>query len=399
MNEKTKENGNIQGLKFLLITHTFTTGPTQELRDYFINNKVTFSFIENPFSFNKNQNRPQITYFKAGEKRKQFSGFASKGPNVLYFIKDFFYTIYFVVKTGEKYDVCIAADNLNTFSAWFLKKIGYIGKLIYWTIDYTPRRFENNILNKIYHWMDRFCCYHSDLIWNSSKRMMDARKNNGVDIKKCANEVIVVDGCHFDDITRIPDDKVNKFKLVFMGHLIKGKGVDFILNAIPELAKKYPDVSLTIVGTGTEEETLKNLAKDLNIEKNVSFTGFVKEHTDLEKIVASCGIALAPYVPDPNSFTFFSDVGKVKIYIASGLPVLITDVPEIARDIQDKKAGLIFDYNRESFIEKIGILLDSDAEYYKYRHNAIEFARSLDWKNVFGSVINETLDKFSTPKI
>ena len=221
--------------------------------------------------------------------------------------------------------------------------------------------------------------------------MKEARIHNGVEIERCAKEIIVPDGCHFYDIERLPDNKVGRLKLVFMGHLIKGKGVDFVVSVMPDLIEKYPDVYLTIIGTGPEESNLKNLVQELNIKRNVRFTGFIKEHKDLEKIIASCGIALAPYVPDPNSFTFFSDVGKVKVYLACGLPVLITDVPEIAGDIRNNKAGIIFDYNRESFTKKISVLLDSDVEYYRYRHNAIELAKKLDWENVFESVINETL--------
>ena len=221
--------------------------------------------------------------------------------------------------------------------------------------------------------------------------MKEARKNNGVDIKKCAREIIVCDGCHFNDIKRLPDGEINRFKLVFMGHLVKGKGVDLIVNAMPELIKKYPNISLTIIGTGPEEENLKNLIRKLNIGNKVVFTGFMKEHKDLEKIITSCGIAIAPYLPDPNSYTFFSDVGKAKVYLACGLPVLITDVPEIAKDIQDEKVGLIFDYNKESLIEKIRILLESEKEYFNYRHSAIKMAEKLDWDYVFDDVISKTL--------
>jgi len=386
-----KKIENISELRFLLITHTFATGPTQELKDYFVKNNNNFSFIEHPFSYNKNQKQSKITFFENGKEKKHVESIVIKGPDIFYFIKDFFYTIYFVIKTKKKYDVCIAADNLNAFSAWILKKFSYVDKLVYWTIDYTPKRFENNLLNKIYHWIDRFCCYKADLIWNSSKKMKDARIKNGMDIKKCVKEIIVCDGCHFNDIERLSDDKVDRSKLVFMGHLVRGKGVNLIINVMPELIKKYPDISLTIVGAGQEEETLKNLITELNIKDKVVFTGFIKDHKDLEKTIASCGVAVAPYVPDPNSYTFFSDVGKVKVYLACGLPVLVTDVPEIAKDIQDQKAGLIFDYNKESLIKNIGILLDNDKEYFEYRHNAIDLAEGLDWNSIFRCAISKTL--------
>ena len=184
-------------------------------------------------------------------------------------------------------------------------------------------------------------------------------------------------------------------KIVFMGHLVREKGLDLIIEVMPELITKYPGISLTIIGTGAEEENLKDLARKLNVEKSVIFTGFIKEQKDLENIIASCGIAIAPYLPDPNSYTFFSEVGKVKVYFACGLPVLITDVPEFAKDIQNQKAGLIFDYNKENFMEKISILLDNRQRYLEYRENAIKIAKESDWNNIFFSIINETLGKLN----
>ncbi len=377
--------------KMLIITHTFATGPTQELRDYLIKNEVSFSFIEHPFSYNKNQKQSQITYFKKGKETKCYKGDALKGPEILHYITDFIHTIYFAIRMGQKYDYCIAADNLNALAAWFLQKLGYVAKVIYWTIDYSPKRFDNSLLNNIYHAIDRFCCYHADILWNSSGRMREVRGKNGVDVERCAKEILVYDGCHFTAITRYPDSDINRLKLVFMGRLEKGKGVDLIIEAMPELLKKYPGISLTIIGTGPEEETLINLIAKLAIEEKVLFTGFIKEHKDLERIIASCGIAVAPYLPDPNSYTFFSEVGKVKIYLACGLPVLITDVPEFAKTIEEQGAGRVFEYNKESFLRNAGILLSNETEYFKCRHSAIELARKFEWDTIFECAINETV--------
>ena len=376
--------------KYLIITHTYTTGPSQELRDYFIKNKATFAFLENPFSYNKNEKRSKITFYQKGKLVNSYQGISFKGSEVLYFFKDFFTTLILTIRLRKKFDVCIAADPLNTIAGWVLKKMRFFKKLIFWTIDYTPKRFDNIFLNKIYHSLDRFCCYHGDLLWNSSGRMKRARKENGVDLGKCPKEVIIVDGCHFDDIGRLSDKIINRFRLVFMGHLIPNKGVDLILLSLPEVVKKYPKLSLTIIGTGPEEKKLKRMIKNLGIEKKVTFTGYVKEYKDVEKMIARCGIAVAPYVPDPNSFTFFSDVGKVKIYLACGLPVLITDVPEIAKDIEKNKAGLIFEYNKDSLTETIKKLISNKDFYFEARKSAVNMAKNLSWDNVFRKVLTKS---------
>jgi glycosyltransferase involved in cell wall biosynthesis len=375
----------------MLITHTFTTGPSQELCDFFIKKNIEFAFLEHPFSYNRESRHSKLTFFEKGKEVKSLEGADYSGNDLFHFIKDFLYTFYFIIKAREKYDICIAVDNLNATASFFLKKLGYFKNSIYWTIDYTPKRFGNNLLNNIYHSLDKFCCYHSNLLWNSSKRMNPARAKNGVNLPKCAREVIVPDGCHFEEIERINDDKVDRFKLVFMGHLVKNKGVDFLINSLPDLLQAFPQITLTIIGTGPEESNLRNLTKKLNLDDKVFFTGYIKSHKQVEKVIASCGVGLSPYVPDPNSYTFFSDVGKVKVYLACGLPVLITDVPEIAMDLQKNKAGLIFKYNKQSFVSQAKFLLENADVYFQYRNNAISYIRNLSWDNVLNGVLIKTV--------
>ncbi|MGK7394477.1 MAG: glycosyltransferase family 4 protein [Candidatus Cyclobacteriaceae bacterium M3_2C_046] len=64
---------------------------------------------------------------------------------------------------------------------------------------------------------------------------------------------------------------------VFMGRLVSDKGADMAIKAIFELIKSdYRDITLTLVGNGPEMENLQALAKDLNIKKNIQFTGALK---------------------------------------------------------------------------------------------------------------------------
>lgn len=59
--------------------------------------------------------------------------------------------------------------------------------------------------------------------------------------------------------------------LLFVGQLIRGKGVQLLLRA---LAKLKTQRTLDIVGTGNMEGELKELAKSLGVEKRVRFRGF-----------------------------------------------------------------------------------------------------------------------------
>lgn len=64
---------------------------------------------------------------------------------------------------------------------------------------------------------------------------------------------------------------VNRLNFIYVGRLIKYKNVDVIIHA---LHKKYQDKAiLHIVGEGAEKDNLRQLAKQLKIEKNIVFYG------------------------------------------------------------------------------------------------------------------------------
>ncbi len=74
------------------------------------------------------------------------------------------------------------------------------------------------------------------------------------------------------DPTPVPDDK----HILYVGQLIRGKGVDLLLHALKALERKSEyDYSATIVGTGNAEDKLKKLAQELQLGERVYFKGWV----------------------------------------------------------------------------------------------------------------------------
>lgn len=100
--------------------------------------------------------------------------------------------------------IVLSANNLNTLALIMLKRIGKAKKVIYHTIDYTPHCFSNPLLNWIYHAIDRYFCYHADILWNSSIRMNEARVKNGVEKHRIASTVVIPDGSNLDHANRLP---------------------------------------------------------------------------------------------------------------------------------------------------------------------------------------------------
>lgn len=364
-------------------------GPPQEIRDFFLPKVKRIYYIEHPFPYAKDH-RSSMTIYEKGVLKRQIFTPALKGPPILFYMVDIFLTFYFVIHAKTKFDLCVALDNLNTVSVLPFKKLGVVKKLVFYTIDYTPLRFENKTLNNIYHLIDRVACYHSDTIWILSKRMIKARKKNKVDFKRSAPHIVLPMGANLSRIKILPLEKISRYEIVFVGHLLEKQGIQLVLETLPKIIPKIPQLKFTIVGQGEYEQKLRALAKKLKISQYVRFKGFIKDHKTVERILCKSAIGVAPYVTSSDNYTFYTDPGKPKLYLGCGLPVVITDVPAIARVIQSAKAGLIVDYTVKSMAKALIMLLLNDRQYIKYRKNAIELSKKYDTNSLIRGALDKT---------
>jgi len=58
-----------------------------------------------------------------------------------------------------------------------------------------------------------------------------------------------------------------------IGYLEENKGQQYLIQAMHEVAKEFPESRLFILGSGTLESELQSMVKDHNLEGNVIFTG------------------------------------------------------------------------------------------------------------------------------
>lgn len=383
---------NLKKLKVLVITHSCATGLSQEFVTFLKNKVSLLAFIDHPFSF-AHEKRSSATLYQKGKIARKMFAPKIGGPDILYYLKDFFFTIFFVLRLGKKFDFCMAADNLNALSALVLRNLRIIKKVVYYTVDYTPRRFANPALNWVYHKIDKFCCYYVDLIWNSSALMVTEREKIGVKTEKAAEQIIVPDGNNSERIKRFSIGEIDRNKVVFMGHLRKNTGVAMLIEAFSEVCNRVKEARLVIIGSGPLEKFLKGRVKKLKISDKIVFAGYIENHAEVEDTMTRCAVAVAPYVPDLNSWSFYSDVGKPKAYLGCGLPVIITPVPQIAYEIEKKGAGLLVNYKKEEITKSIITLLTDEQLYREMRKSAIKLGSDYSWRKVFNRALKETWER------
>lgn len=92
------------------------------------------------------------------------------------YLRDLFIIIQAVFLKKEKYDLFIGVDSLNCLGGLFLKKLGKVRKVIFYSIDFVPIRFDNKFLNRTYHAIENYCVTHSDEVWNVSPRIAEGRE-------------------------------------------------------------------------------------------------------------------------------------------------------------------------------------------------------------------------------
>lgn len=373
----------------VVVSHIFTTGPSQELENYLKDKAGNLFFIGHPFNYAQETNS-FFRFYSGGKLCRQAKAPNWKLPGILWYLKDVMYTLVWMILFSPKADFFIGVDNLNAVCGLVLKFFGKVKKTVYYTIDYNPQRFKNGFLNFIYHRIDSICVKFCDKTWNLSSGMVVEREKKGLSVKYKEKQITVPIGTDIE-ITPKPYEAVNRFTLIYMGVLLERQGLQLVISILPRLKERFPEIKLLVIGAGPYKENLKKIVCDLKLEKEVEFKGLIESHQEVLKLLSVCAIGLAAYVQDKDNPTQYTDPGKPKAYLSAGVPVIITKVPQVAFEIEKEKCGFAIDYDEENCFQAIGRLLEDDILFKEFRNNARRFALRYTWDKIFQSAFRETI--------
>ncbi len=374
----------IENKKILIIAHVFTTVPAQDLKEYFLQRKVkSLMFIAHPLFFVEGRSGPYYEIYEHGKLIKKIRLKNKNYPPPIQFIKDYLLTLYWVLTNKNKWDLVISLDNLNTLAALTLRIFGKTKKVVYYTIDFVPNRFENKILNSIYGNIEKIAVRFADLTWNLTSRVAIGReKIRGMDRKTYNRQIVVPLGVWLNRIPRKSYNQIDKHAIVYAGGLVPHQGIQLVIDALPLVLRQINDARMIIIGIGDYEDALKEQVRKLKLEKNVKFLGYMEKHEDVEKALTKCGLAVAMYSEELSKWSYYGDPSKIKTYLACGLPVVTTSLTMISQDLLKKECGLIADYNKEDLARKIIEILNDNQKQEKFRENAIKFGGQFDWNKI-----------------
>jgi glycogen(starch) synthase len=86
--------------------------------------------------------------------------------------------------------------------------------------------------------------------------------------------------------------------LVYAGRLVHEKGVQTLLDALPELRRRYPGLRLVVAGTGVYEAQLQARARTRRVARAVEWAGFVPE-AELAPVLAAADAVVVPSMYEP----------------------------------------------------------------------------------------------------
>lgn len=355
-------------------------GPTEALLDYLRRKNCQFKAILFPLHYCIDK-RPKIV--QRNEVRNlDFWGL--KLNLVLSCVRDIILCFWYGAKNSEKKQTMfIGVDPLNCFVGLILRKLGRVQKVVFYSIDWTNKRFESKILNSIYHKIDKFCSINSDENWNISN-MIDSVRIQYTGLNH-VNKVVPVGA---PSLSRKAYCFSSQRNVVLLGALAPSKGVDLVIEAWPSVIREVASARLHVIGK-TPENRMENGVRYEEYEERLRRLGdSVVLHgriprTKVYKLLTQMHLALALYKPTTDNLSLWADPSRVKDYLAAGLPVLITEVPSIAREIDLYDCGRIVSYERDDLYKNIVAYLTSEALIRSQGKNATSYMERFDWDYIF----------------
>lgn len=254
---------------------------------------------------------------------------------------------------------------------------------ILWSVDFVPNRFGRTPLTALYDALDRLCCTHADARVELSEAALAARANHHGLGEAAAPAAVIPMGAWLDRVPRVASDAYRKRRVVFLGHLVPRQGTSLAVEAIALLLDRDVAVEADIVGGGPLLEELKAVAAERGAGDAVRFHGFVGDRR-VEELLAGASLAVAPYRPDPDSFTRYADPGKLKAYLAAGLPIVLTDVPPNARELESHAGAEIVPFDAAALADAVETGLASPERWARRREDALAYAQRFDWGVLLG---------------
>jgi len=169
--------------------------------------------------------------------------------------------------------------------------------------------------------------------------------------------------------------------LLTNARLVPWKGIDMLIEIMPDLIKKYNQINLVIISKGPERSNLEKLSQQLNLEKKVFFVGRVSRQQVVDYLtIADLFVLNTNYEGMSHCLLEAMKVGR---------PIITTRAGGNPETIKDKETGLLVDYrDKEQWLKAISLILDNPVLAEKLVKQAKEDLKRFSWPKLIQKTIS-----------
>jgi glycosyltransferase involved in cell wall biosynthesis/predicted transcriptional regulator len=177
------------------------------------------------------------------------------------------------------------------------------------------------------------------------------------------------------------------------GLLSRGKGIEYVINALPQIVRENSSVLYLIIGETHPEvrkregesyrQLLLDLVESLGLEKNVRFVNRFLSENELIRYLQATDVYVLPY---PNREQISS--GTLSYALSTGKAIVTTPFLH-AEEVISNGAALECEFKDPNSIAKsVNALLKDDQIQQRFGKAAYEYSRAMIWPNVAMSYVN-----------
>lgn len=198
-----------------------------------------------------------------------------------------------------------------------------------------------------------------------------------------------------------------RFVILSFGLLNPGKGIELVLEALPEVVRDYPDLLYVILGKTHPEvamvhgeryrESLQKLTIENNLENNVLFVDKFVTYEGLYNYICASDLYITPYLSQEQITS-----GTLAYAVALGKTVISTPYWYAQEMLAGDRGYLVPFNNPKALARTMNGILSNREDMQKTRRAAYEYGRSMLWPRVaelYHDLFKEVYKEFSLKKL